>query len=71
MAQSISAGSCRADERREVILSLIDGDVWASWPDGRASVNLGGHETVTTEMLDYLNQSVVAERLLSRDLTSN
>ena len=46
-----------------VIFSLRDGYVWASWPDGDAAVRLGEHEVVSAMMLDFLAQDELARRL--------
>ena len=51
----------------EIIFSLVDGYVWASWPRTDASVRLGTYESVTAMMSDFLSQSALAERLSKRD----
>jgi hypothetical protein len=49
-----------------VVFSLADGFVWASWPGTSGMVKLGRHEHVMAMMRDYLAQSVVGERLTQR-----
>lgn len=49
-----------------VIFNPKDGCVWASWSDGRPPVNLGDHEFVAEMMSDYVKQSDLAVRLLSK-----
>jgi hypothetical protein len=49
-----------------VVFSLADGYVWASWPGASGMVKLGRHEHVMAMMRDYLAQSVVGERLTRR-----
>ena len=49
-----------------VVFSLEDGFVWASWSGTSEMVKLGRHEQVMTMMRDYLAQSVVGERLAQR-----
>jgi hypothetical protein len=46
-----------------VILSLVDGFVWASWPGTIASVKLGDEASVTAVMRDFLAQCELGERL--------
>lgn len=43
--------------RPTIIFSFLDGHVWASWPDAKASVNLGALEGVTEMMRDFLAYS--------------
>jgi hypothetical protein len=50
----------------EVIFSLLDGFVWASWPRTRASVELGHCTAVTEMMRDFLAQCELGERLANR-----
>jgi hypothetical protein len=51
----------------EIIFSLVDGYVWATWPGTDASVRLGTYESVTAMMCDFLAQSALAEQLSKRD----
>ena len=48
-----------------VIFSLVDGYVWASWPDSSAAVKLGSYYPVSTGMRDFLAQSAIGEQLTS------
>jgi hypothetical protein len=48
----------------DLVLSLRDGQVWASWRDGRSPVRLGEHHAVLEEMRTFILQSEVAERLI-------
>ena len=48
----------------DLVLSLRDGQVWASWLDGRPAVRLGEHDAVIDEMRTFILQSEVAERLV-------
>ena len=48
----------------DLVLSLRDGQVWASWRDGRRAVRLGEHHAVLEEMRTFILQSEVAERLI-------
>jgi hypothetical protein len=50
----------------DLVLSLRDGQVWASWLDGRPAVRLGEHDAVIDEMRTFILQSEVAERLIRR-----
>jgi hypothetical protein len=47
----------------EIIFSLRDGYVWASWPGTNASVRLGRYEMVPAMMRDFLEQDAVGQRL--------
>ena len=49
----------------DVIFSLVDGFVWASWPDSASAVKLGSFYTVSTGMRDFLAQGSIGERLTS------
>jgi hypothetical protein len=49
-----------------IVLSLRDDQVWASWIDGRAPIMLGDHHAVLTVMRDFIGQSEIGERLVSR-----
>jgi hypothetical protein len=65
MGQSITS-SARYDSRDpdgEVIFSFVDGFVWASWPGTVATVRVGGYESVTAAMRDFLAQSELGDRL--------
>ena len=59
------------NHRPTVIFSFLDGHVWASWPDAKASVNLGSHEGVTEMMRDFLAQCDLAERLAKRNAAND
>ena len=47
----------------EIIFSLEDGIVWASWSGTHAKVELGRCDNVIEMMSDFLKQCEVAERL--------
>jgi len=47
----------------EIIFSLRDGFVWASWPDTNATVRLGRHGMVAAMMEDFLAQDAIGQRL--------
>lgn len=47
----------------QIVFSLADGYVWASFPGAVASVRLGTCEAVTTMMGDFLAQCALGERL--------
>ena len=47
----------------DLIFSLTDGYVWASWPGTVASVKLGTHATVRAVMRDFLAQCELGDRL--------
>ncbi len=49
--------------KEDLILSLVDGFVWASWPGTIASVKLGDEAAVTAVMRDFLVQCELGERL--------
>ena len=49
--------------RDDLIFSLTDGFVWASWPGTVASVKLGTWESVTAVMRDFLAQCELGDRL--------
>ena len=51
----------------EVIFSLVDGSVWASWPGAPARVRLGEYQGVASMMRDFLAQCEIAERLLDHN----
>ena len=48
---------------QEIIFSLQDGYVWASWPDGQAVVRLGRHGAVSAMMRDFIAQDDLAARM--------
>ena len=52
---------------RDMIFSLRDGFVWASWPDTDATVRLGRHDKVAAMMRDFLAQDALSERLGERN----
>jgi len=54
-------GICRPED--DLIFSLAEGFVWASWPGTRASVKLGIQTSVTAVMRDFLAQCELGERL--------
>lgn len=47
----------------DIVFSLIDGYVWASWIGSSARVRLGEYHDVTAMMEDFLAQSELAARL--------
>jgi len=47
----------------EIIFSLRDDFVWASWPDTNATVRLGRHDVVAAMMQDFLAQDALGQRL--------
>ena len=57
--------------RPTIIFSFLDGDVWASWPGARASVNLGSHDDVREMMRDFLAQCDLGERLAKREAAND
>jgi hypothetical protein len=51
----------------EIIFSLDDGYVWASWPGSQAgAVRLGTYEAVKSSMIDFFRQCALGERLADR-----
>jgi len=48
----------------DLVLSLRDGQVWASWRDGRPATRLGEHHAVLEQMRTFILQAEVAERLI-------
>jgi hypothetical protein len=48
----------------DIIFSLRDGRVIASWPDDRTPINLGEFSAVAGAMNDFMRQCEVAARLL-------
>jgi hypothetical protein len=53
----------------EIVLSAIDGYVWASWPGTSAAVRLGRFEAVLAMMQEFVDQSALGENL-SRSRTA-
>lgn len=49
--------------RDDLIFSLVDGYVWASWPGTVASVKLGAQDPVRMMMRDFLAQCELGDRL--------
>lgn len=49
--------------RNDIVFSLENGIVWASWPGIGQRVSLGPQEAVAYMMKDFLAQNEVAERL--------
>jgi hypothetical protein len=49
--------------RENLIFSLVNGFVWASWPGTIASVKLGTQGPVTAVMRDFLSQCELGDRL--------
>jgi hypothetical protein len=47
----------------DVIFSLVDGVVWASWPNVIGSVRVGPQESVEAMMRDFLDQCALGRRL--------
>jgi hypothetical protein len=58
------------DPNGEVIFSFMDGFVWASWPGAVSMVRVGGYETVTASMRNFLAQCELGERLANRKTKS-
>jgi hypothetical protein len=54
------------DLERDVVFSLLDGLVWASWPGKDISVELGHCSVVADVMRDFLAQCELGERLADR-----
>ena len=50
----------------DVIFSLRDDAVWASWPSRDGSVRLGSYDTVIDMMRDFLAQCELGERMALR-----
>lgn len=68
MARTSALNEGQLRPENEIIFSLDDGCVWASWPDRDSSaVRLGGYHAVTAMMRDFLAQSALAERLNGKD----
>jgi len=51
------------EPKADVIFSLADDFVWASWPGTDSKVRLGRCEGVTAMMRDFLAQCELADRL--------
>jgi len=47
----------------DLVFSLADGFVWASWPGTVASIRLGDEASVTAVMRDFLAQCELGHRL--------
>ena len=47
------------------VLSLRNGEVWASWNDDRAPIPLGDYGAVLAVMHDFIQQSEIGERLMN------
>jgi hypothetical protein len=61
----------RIQDLEDIVLSLRDDLVWASWPDDRAPVVLGDHGAVLAVMRDFIRQSEIGERLVSKALAGH
>jgi hypothetical protein len=57
--------SWTSETHGNVIFSLVDGNVWASWPDSSAAIKLGSYYQVSTCMRDFLAQSALGDQLIS------
>lgn len=62
-ADGASSGKRPWEQELNIIFSLRDGYVWASWLDSEASVRLGRHDMVTSMMRDFLAQDAIGQRL--------
>ncbi len=62
-SKHLSDHSDRGHLTQDLIFSMVDGFVWASWPGTTASVKLGNQESVTAVMRDFLAQCELGERL--------
>lgn len=56
-------GSENGHLKDDLIFSLTEGYVWASWPGTVASVKLGTQATVRAVMRDFLAQCELGDRL--------
>jgi len=65
-AQPQSVGASSALDVDDVIFSVEDGIVWASWPGTSETVELGSYYIVVTIMRDFLAQYDLGERLAGR-----
>ena len=61
-----SDDDARVPHEPEIIFSLADGFVSASWPRSATRVVLGSYEGVKAMMQDFLDQSALGERLAKR-----
>jgi hypothetical protein len=46
-----------------ITFSMIDGNIWASWPGKNSSVELGRYDDITYMMRDFLAQCELGERM--------
>ena len=61
---AVSTGTNQTVERElEVIFSLREGYVWASWPTTVLCMRIGPHDAVASMMEDFLAQDALGERL--------
>lgn len=61
---AVSTGTNQTVERElEVIFSLREGYVWASWPTTFLCMRIGPHDAVASMMEDFLAQDALGERL--------
>jgi hypothetical protein len=65
MGKSDCPSNQRGDNhpKEDLVLSMIDGFVLASWPGTTASVKLGNQKSVIATMQDFLSQCELGERL--------
>jgi hypothetical protein len=64
-APAISTATNQTAERElEVIFSLREGYVWASWPTTVLCMRIGPHDVVAAMMEDFLAQDALGERLM-------
>ena len=49
--------------QEDLVFSLSNGFVWASWPGTSACVKLGTHEAVSDVMRNFLATNEIAKRL--------
>ncbi len=56
-------GNQRRGSGEEIVFSLQEGFVWASWPGAQALVRLGRHEHVIEMMQDFLAHDALVTRL--------
>lgn len=61
--QNVSDACDRIEPNADVIFSLADDFVWASWPGTDSKVRLGRCAGVTAMMRDFLAQCELADRL--------
>ena len=55
---------CRGFRDIPFVLSVKDGEVWVSWPDGRVPVTLGKYHGARAVMDDFIRQSDLGDRLV-------